>query len=518
MKIVTAAEMRTIDRRASDEYGIPSLILMENAGIRVVEVAETFLEKNPPGRVVVVAGKGNNGGDGLVVARHLINSGAWVDTFLLGEPEEMTPDTLVNYEILKKMGARIFPLRNEEGINRLVASTAAADIIIDALYGISFRGRLREFDSQVVSVINQSHKPVIAVDIPSGVEADTGRIGGDAVRATWTVTMALPKLGLLIEPGCSYAGRVTVADISIPSMLLTEKVLKTNLLTETMIKPYFPPRPRDSHKGTYGHALVIGGSMGMTGAVMLSAASALAVGAGLVTAAVPESLLPIVEGSLAEVMTAPLAETRQHTIALEALPAIENLLGTVSVCAIGPGMARYPEAKAVVRFVLERSGVPVVIDADGLNALGEDMSVLGNRQVPIVLTPHPGEMSRLLGVTVGEVQSRRMEVAREAAAKWGVTVVLKGSGTIVAEPGGEVYLNVTGNPGMATAGSGDVLTGVITGLIAQGVRPNTAAAIGTYLHGRAGDLVKETRGERGLIAGDIVRALPEVIRSFEQEF
>lgn len=518
MKIVTAEEMRGIDQRASQEYGVASLILMENAGIRVVEVAETYLENSTLRRVVIVAGKGNNGGDGLVVARHLMNSGARVDTFLLGDPEEMTPDTRVNYEILRKMEARLFPLKDEDGLNRLLISTLSADLIIDALYGISFRGRLREFDSQVVSIMNQARKPIVAVDIPSGVEADTGRVIGEAVRASWTVTLALPKLGLLLEPGCSFAGRVTVADISIPSKLLSEKTLKTSLLTEDLIKGFFPPRPRQSHKGTFGHALVIGGSIGMTGAVMLSAASALTVGAGLVTAAVPESLLPIVEGGLVEVMTAPLAETRQKSIALEALPAIENLLGTVSVCAIGPGMSRYPEAKAIVRFVLERSGVPVVIDADGLNALGEDMSVLENRQIPIVLTPHPGEMSRLLGTTVGELQSRRMEAARAASSKWGVTVVLKGSGTIVAEPNGETYLNVTGNPGMATAGSGDVLTGIITGLIAQGIRPNAAAGIGTYLHGKAGDLIKETRGERGMIAGDLIRALPEVIKGFENEF
>lgn len=518
MKIVSAEEMRGIDRRASQDFGVASLILMENAGIRVVEVAETFLESTPLRRVVIVAGKGNNGGDGLVVARHLLNSGAQVETFLLGNPEEMTPDTLVNYEILRKMEARLFPLQDEEGINRLFISTLSADLIIDALYGISFRGRLGEFDSRVVSILNQSQRPIIAVDIPSGVEADTGRVMGEAVRASWTVTLALPKLGLLMEPGSSYAGRVTVADISIPSKLLSERVLKTNLLTEDLVKGFFAPRPRVSYKGTYGHALVIGGSMGMTGAVMLSSASALAVGAGLVTAAVPESLLPIVESGLVEVMTTPLAETRQKAIALEALPAIENLLGTVSVCAIGPGMSRYPEAKAIVRFVLERSGVPVVIDADGLNALGEDMSVLGNRQVPIVLTPHPGEMSRLQGTAVGELQSRRMEAAREAASEWGVTVVLKGSRTIVAEPNGETYLNITGNPGMATAGSGDVLTGVITGLIAQGIRPNAAAGIGVYLHGKAGDLVKESRGERGLIAGDLVRALPEVIKGFENDF
>ena len=518
MKIVSAEEMRVIDRRASEEFGVASLILMENAGIRVVEAAETLLADKDGSRVVVAAGKGNNGGDGLVVARHLLNSGAEVDVFLLGNPEEMTPDTRINYEILQKMEARLFHLHDEEGLNRLAMAALSADLIIDAIYGISFRGRLNDFDRQVVSILNRCQKPIIAVDIPSGVEADTGRVLGEAVRAAWTVTLALPKLGLLVEPGCSYAGKVTVADISIPSQLLTGRGLKTNLLTEDMIKGFFPPRPRESHKGTYGHALIIGGSLGMTGAVMLSSAAALSTGAGLVTAAVPESLQPVVEGGLAEVMTVPLPETRQKSIALEALPVIENLLGRSSVCAIGPGMSRYPEAKAIIRFVLERSGVPVVIDADGLNALSEDMGVLQNRQIPIVLTPHPGEMARLLGTAVEQLPSRRLETAREAASKWGVTVVLKGSRTVVAEPSGETYLNITGNPGMATAGSGDVLTGIITGLIAQGIRPNTAAAIGTYLHGRAGDLAKESRGERGMVAGDMVRTLPEVMRGYEIGF
>ncbi|MGE5417408.1 MAG: NAD(P)H-hydrate dehydratase [Acidobacteriota bacterium] len=515
MKIVSAEEMKNIDRRASEEYGIPSLILMENAGLRVVEVAENLLEKVARKRVVVVAGQGNNGGDGLVIARHLFNSGAAVDTFIMGDPAKMTMDTRTNFEILAKMQTSLIPLRTESDLNELMISVMNCDLIIDAMYGISFHGSMDEYDSKIVKIINWAQKPVLAVDIPSGVEADTGKVNGEAVRATWTVTFALPKMGLLIEPGQEYTGVLTVADISIPAQILTGKELKNNLISEERIRSYFPARAKESHKGTYGHVLVIGGSMGMSGAVIMTASSALLMGAGLVTAAVPESLVSVVEANLIEVMSAPLAETAQSSIALEALPAIENMLGTVSVCAIGPGMSRYPEASAIVRFVLERSGIPVVIDADGLNALAEDIKILKNRQIPIVLTPHPGEMARLLKISVEEVQANRLEVARKAAQDWGVTVVLKGSRTIVAKPNGDIYLNITGNPGMATGGSGDVLTGMIAGLIAQGMRPDTAAYVGAYLHGRAGDIAKTRSGERALIAGEIVRSIPELLKGFE---
>jgi len=281
-----------------------------------------------------------------------------------------------------------------------------------------------------------------------------------------------------------------------------------------MLSALIKPRSANSHKGTYGHVLLVGGSPGMVGAVMMSSQAALRTGAGLVTAAVPESLTAVVDSSLMEVMTAPLGQTGQSAIALEALPAIENLLGTVSVCAVGPGMSRYPEAGAIVRHILERSGVPLVIDADGLNALENDVTVLKDRQVPIVLTPHPGEMARLTGKTIEEIQSHRLEIAQTFAEEWGVTLVLKGNKTIIANPSGEVYINISGNPGMATAGSGDVLTGIITGLIAQGLKPQDAAFAGVYLHGLAGDLAAQIKGEPGLIAGDLISCIPEVLKKF----
>ena len=514
MKLLKADEMKDIDRRASSEFGIPSIILMENAGLRTLEVIEEILGGTKNRLLIILAGKGNNGGDGLVIARHLINSGAMVETYLTGQVEELTQDSRTNYEILLKMGARIFPLSSEKDLDRLMLSLMNADLIVDALYGIGFKGSLNQFDSRLVKMVNWCRAPVVAVDIPSGVEADTGRVHGDAIKASHTVTFALPKIGLVLEPGKEYVGTLSVADISIPGVLLEDKTIKTNLINEAMLSALIKPRLANSHKGTYGHALLVGGSPGMAGAIMMSSQAALRTGAGLVTAAVPESLTAVVDSSLMEVMTAPLAQTGQSSIALEALPAIENLLGTVSVCAVGPGMSRYPEAGAIVRHVLERSGVPLVIDADGLNALEKDAAILKDRQVPIVLTPHPGEMARLTGKTIEEIQSQRLEITQTFAQEWGVTLVLKGNKTIIANPSGEVYINISGNPGMATAGSGDVLTGIITGLIAQGLKPQDAAYAGVYLHGLAGDLAAQIKGERGLIAGDLISCLPEVLKKF----
>lgn len=515
MKIVKVQEMKDIDQKASLDFGIPSIILMENAGLRTVEAIEDIMGGSSGKKVCVLAGKGNNGGDGMVVSRHLINAGAEVDTFLLGDKNELTPDALINYQILQRMNARLYPLQAEAGLDRFMLSVLSADLVVDAIYGIGLRGGVNEFESRVINILNWSRRPVVAVDIPSGVEADTGKVYGSAVQATHTVSFALPKLGLLLKPGQDYVGTLSVADISIPSLLLNDSHLKHNLINDKLIKPMLKKRNPAGHKGTYGHALVIGGSLGMTGAVMMSSFAALRCGAGLVTAAVPESLVPVIASALLEVMTTPLAERGECVISLEALPAIENLLGTASVCAVGPGMSRYTEARSILNFILENSGIPVVIDADGLNALQGDTDILKNRQVPLVLTPHPGEMARLTGKSIEEIQSRRIEIARKFAEEHELTLVLKGHITVVATRKGDVYLNMTGNPGMATAGSGDVLTGIITALIAQGLNPQQAAVAGVYLHGLAGDQAALDKGERGLVATDLIHYLPQVLRRLE---
>ncbi|HWP96807.1 MAG TPA: NAD(P)H-hydrate dehydratase [Syntrophomonadaceae bacterium] len=516
MKIIKAREMKEIDQRASSDFGIPSLVLMENAGLRTLEIIEEILGQSQGKKVLILAGKGNNGGDGMVVARHLMNSGALVEIFLLGREDQLSSDALINYRILQRMGAKIYPLDQDSALDVLMSSLLSSDLAVDALYGIGFQGRLNDFEARIVKILNWSRVPVVAVDIPSGVEADTGKVNGEAVRAVYTVTFALPKLGLLLEPGREYVGALTVADISIPQALLCDPGLKTNLINETLVHSMIRPRRPDSHKGSYGHVLVIGGSLGMTGAVMMASYAALRSGAGLVTAALPETLLPIVAGGIMEIMTTPLAATAQDAIGIEALPAIENLLGTASICAIGPGMSRYPEARAIVRFVLEHSGIPVIIDADGLNALQGEVGILKKRQIPLVLTPHPGEMSRLSGKSIEEIQTHRMEIACNFAQEYGVTLVLKGHQTLVATPGGEVYLNLTGNPGMATAGSGDVLCGMIAGLAAQGLRPQDAAIAGVYLHGAAGDLGADRVGQRGLVAVDLINDIPEILKPFEE--
>lgn len=515
MKVVTAEQMRAIDRKAIEGYGIPGLVLMENAGIRTVEIIEEYLEDPKNKHVIVLAGRGNNGGDGFVIARHMLNAGVEVSTFLLGQPEDLTPDAGVNYRILERMQAPLFILQTEEDLNRLTLLLLSADLVVDALYGVGFKGTLPEFESQLVQMVNWSRLPVVAVDIPSGVEADTGKVHGEAIQAAHTVTFGLPKVGLLMEPGKSYTGTLTVADISLPSQLLSDPALKMNLITDDMVRPLLKARSPESHKGTYGHALVIGGSVGMTGAVMMAGYAGLRMGAGLVTVALPDSLQSIVEAGMVEIMTLPLAETSQGAIAREAVSAIQNLLGTVSVCAIGPGMSRYDEAISVVKAVLEHSGIPIVIDADGLNAVASDVSILKDRQIPIVLTPHPGEMARLTGKSIEDIQADRVETARAFAMQWGVTLVLKGNRTIVAAPSGEIYINLSGNPGMATAGSGDVLCGMITGLIAQGLRVHHAAMAAVYLHGLAGDHAQKLKGQRGLIAGDLIQAIPEIVKIFE---
>jgi len=508
MKLVKAEEMRTIDQRASQEYGIPSLLLMENAGLRVLEAIMPLLVDGIPGQVVILAGRGNNGGDGLVTGRHLSNRGVQVDIFLLGDSASLTSDARVNYDILTKMGVPVQPLTGAEHMGALATALLKADLAIDAIYGTGFRGRLDDFETGVVAILNHSRVPVVAVDIPSGVEADTGKVLGAAVKADHTLALALPKVGQLLTPGCEYTGRLSVADISIPRCLLEDPALKMNLIDPAMVQGWLSPRPAESHKGTYGHVMVVGGSAGMVGAVVLTSCAALRCGAGLVTSALPGSLVPIFDTAVMEAMSRALPETSQGSISVEALPAIDALLGTCSVCAVGPGMSRYQEASTILRFILQNSGVPILVDADGINALASDAEVLKDRQVPIVITPHPRELARLTGRTVEEIQHDRSGMASHYATKWGVTIVLKGHNTVVACPGGDIYINGSGNPGMATAGSGDVLSGIIAGLIAQGLKPQKAAIAGAYIHGRAGDRAALQLGQRGMIAGDLIDHLP----------
>lgn len=515
MKLLKAEQMKEIDQRASQEYLIPSIVLMENAGLQALDTIMHILDELSGKSIVILAGRGNNGGDGLVIARHLINAGAQVDVFLLGEVQDLTPDAAINYHILKKMNGNINPLLEKTDLDHLLTQLLWADLIVDAIYGIGFKGNLNPFETQVAKLVNLCQAPVLAIDIPSGVEADSGSIRGEAIRADYTVTFAAPKLGMIMEPGRDYMGILSVADISIPQVLLADEKYNIHLLTKSMLKDYFKPRRRETHKGSYGHVLVMGGSTGMSGAPLMSSWAALRSGAGLVTTAVPECILAQIDAAVPEIMSRGLPFTKTGAIAAAALPAIEELLRSATVACIGPGMSLYDEGPAVVAAVLKKAPIPLLVDADGLNALNGNTDILKERSYPTVITPHPGEMGRLLGLSVPEIQSNRLEISRQFAIEWGVTVVLKGNQTVVASPSGQLYINPVGNPGMATAGSGDVLSGIITGLMAQGMNTDQAAWIGVNLHGQAGDEAALQTGERALLATDIINALPLVLHQCE---
>jgi hydroxyethylthiazole kinase-like uncharacterized protein yjeF len=509
MRIVTAEEMKALERTAIEDYGIPGLVLMENAGRHVVEVIRQILGDVRDKTVTIFIGKGNNGGDGLVVARHLLNMGAVVKLLALAKIEDISGDAKINLDIWRKLDQKIYSIQHGDGINIVRLILMNTDLIVDAVYGTGFKGKISEKVGRIIEVLNNSGKPIVAVDIPSGLEANSGRVNGPCIQADHTVTFGLPKLGLFLESGSDYTGNLHVVDISLPAGLVEKDGPQRYLLTRELVKEWLPNRRSSAHKGDFGRILIVAGSQGMTGAAGLCGEAALRAGAGLVTVAVPETLHSIMEAKLTEVMTTPLPDTGSGKLAREARQRILSLLEDKDVLAIGPGLSTDPEVVALVKELLPAVQVPCVLDADALNALAGDVETFRKIQAPVVITPHPGEMSRLTGTKIREIQQDRLAVAANAAAAWDVTVLLKGARTVVATPKGAAYINPTGNPGMATAGSGDVLTGVISALIAQGMEVSRAAAAGAYIHGLAGDLAARRKGMMSLMAGDIIAALPE---------
>ncbi|AEF93381.1 YjeF-related protein [Desulfotomaculum nigrificans CO-1-SRB] len=518
MRVVTAAEMRQIDQTAIKQHGIPGIVLMENAGLRVVEVIEGILGDVRDQVFSIIVGKGNNGGDGLVVARHLLNRGAQVKVLLMADPADFQGDARVNLNIWQNMGQPVYQVNQVNGINIIKVALLNTSMVIDALYGTGFHGVVNEKVGRIIELINDSHIPVVAVDIPSGLEADTGQVNGPCIKADHTVTFGLPKIGLVVEPGASYTGQLHIVDISLPRALTEAGHLQKYLLTGETVARWLPPRQSTGHKGTYGRVLVVAGSRGMVGAARLTTRGTLRAGAGLVTLALPAGLQPVAAASLDEAMSLALPETPEGTLAIGAAGVILETCRQVDVLALGPGLSTHPETAAMVKSLLPELEVPTVLDADALNALVGDVDMLGEAKAPLIITPHPGEMARLLDLQVAEVQENRIDLALAAARKWRVVVVLKGARTIVASPNGNIYINPTGNPGMATGGSGDALTGIIAGLLGQGLNPEQAAAAGVYLHGRAGDLAAEQLGQVSLLAGDIISFLPDVFKELENSF
>jgi NAD(P)H-hydrate epimerase len=507
MKIVTALQMRNIDRRTIQEAQIPGLDLMERAGQGVARVALEMLGDAKGKKVVHFCGKGNNGGDGFVVARLLAQKGAIPQVFLLGKKAQVKGDAKENLDRLLQLGVKVEELA---GIQEL-SGLEKAQLIVDALLGTGASGSVKGLMAQVIGWINDSGLPVLAVDIPSGVEADNGEILSCSVRAQQTVTMALPKRGFFFSPGREQVGALRVVDIGVPSWVVDEEGLSVETLSKQEMAQLIPSRFADAHKGSCGRVLVVAGSVGMTGAAALTSMAVLRSGAGMAILGVPESLNQIMEVKLTEVMTRPLPETKTQTLALASLEAIQELLSWADVLAIGPGLSSDSETVQVVCQLLPKMSCPTVVDADGLNAIAQDSEILKSVKAPLVLTPHAGELARLNGIEIPLKAGERIEAAVALSRRHGVVCVFKGAPTLIADEKGQVCINTTGNAGMATAGAGDVLTGMIAGFLAQGLTCPAAAKLGVYLHGLAGDVARDARGEWGVVAGDLVEAIPEAI-------
>lgn len=506
MPVVTSAQMREADARCAEEFGVPTLLLMENAG---AAVADAVAESVPAGsRVVVLCGTGNNGGDGFVAARHLARAGYRVEVFLAGSVDKVSGDARTNLTAWMRIGGlRTLP----EETAALSDALGGAAAVVDAVLGTGLEGPPRGAALAAVQMLRGFSGVTVAVDLPSGVSSDTGWVPGDAVRATRTVCLGALKVGAVVYPGAAFCGQVAVADIGMPPGLLEN--VDTWLVLDADAAALLPPRPRDAHKGTFGRVLVVGGSVGMSGAPAMCGLASLRAGAGLVKVAVPASIRKEVAGHAMELMTLGLPETG-GALAAEGLEILLEEAARADVVAVGPGLSLAPGAAEVTSGLRKNLSVPMVIDADGLAAFAGDPAYARGAS-PCVLTPHPGEMARLMGCSVEEVQSDRLGAARSAAERSGCVVVLKGAGTIVASPEGRAAVNSTGNSGMATAGSGDVLTGLIAGLLAQGLGAWEAAVLGVYLHGLAGDLAAERVGERALLAGDVLGQVPEAWRTLE---
>jgi NAD(P)H-hydrate epimerase len=544
MKVTTAEEIKHIDKKTIEGYGVPSIILMERAGLAVaLRIKEIFGRK----RVLVLSGSGNNGGDGFVVARNLFEEGWDVKGFLMSKPNDLKGDALLQYKIANKYGVPIFPVR-QLLIHHSTLVTKHS-VFVDALLGTGLSKNVTGMLSEVIRLINKSNMPVISVDIPSGISSDNGQIMGEAVKADYTVTFGLAKRGHFLHPGAQYTGKLFIEDIGFPAELLTSKHLNVSVLTKQETSHLLPERQLYSHKGDYGHVLIIAGSRGKTGAAFMAAKACLRSGTGLVTIGVPESLTSIVQSRVTEEMTLVLPDRGNGTLSEKASGVILNFLDKkADVIAIGPGMGVSSDTGKIIKTLIQHSTSPLVIDADGINSLHGEVKIFSKSKAPIILTPHPGEMARLLqrspvntqqsvpppippprGGRVREgvkapiselltkIEQDRINTAISFAKKTMTHLVLKGVPTIIAAPDGNAFINSTGNPGMATAGTGDVLTGMISGFLSQGLKPLDASLLGVYMHGLSGDIAATEKGMFSLIATDIIDKLPAAFHALRHD-
>lgn len=511
MVLVTAEEMRKMDRLTIESFGVPGRVLMENAGRGATRVMQAHFSGLASGKVGVLAGRGNNGGDGFVMARYLAFQGVKVTVFLLSKKKKVTGDAGANLALLGPLDIPVVEIEDRSSLKKKKNAMRQQDIWVDALLGTGLNADVRGHYREAIDFVNRQEKPVFAVDVPSGLNADTGQVCGTCIRARATATFGFAKLGLNVFPGAALCGKVDVIDIGIPPFIVETVNPRHFLLTRSTLRDYLGDRAPEAHKGSTGHALVIAGSPGKTGAAAMTAMGAMRAGAGLVSLGVPEGLNPVIEPQVTEVMTIPLPETDNGRLDASAMAVIKTHFAGKRCLAIGPGIGTGDGAGQLLFSLLEQAKVPLVIDADGINLLAGDAKALKKVRVPVVITPHPGEMARLLHTTPKHIQEDRIECARDVAGTFGVHVVLKGAATVIAHPDGSACINATGNSGMASGGMGDVLTGLIAGFIAQGYPAKTAANLGVYLHGRAADHLFEHKGPFGYLATEVMDRIPEEI-------
>ncbi len=511
MIVVTAEQMREIDRLTIEKYGVPSLTLMERAGEAVTQSILERFARNAKKGVLIVAGKGNNGGDGLVVARLLKKKKIPCEVALLARPEELSTDAAHNLRAYLKLKGKVTEI-SAQRLDLLSARMSKSAVIVDAILGTGIKSEVCGLFADAITLINAAGLPVVAVDIPSGLDTDKGGPLGTAIQAETTVALGFPKLGEVLYPGVRYTGELVVADIGIDERAVAEVAPQTEILERATIRWLVPRRDPDSHKGSYGHLLIVAGSRGKTGAAILASRAAMRSGAGLATLAAPRALNNIFASALVEVMTEPLRENAAEEIEVLSDDEWRRLLERKNALLFGPGIGVSPATQNILRWLLRNLAMPWVIDADGLNNLVLEIERLRRARVPPVLTPHPGEMARLTGKSTAEINADRVGIARSFAVEHHCHLVLKGARTVIATPDGKIFINPTGNPGMASAGMGDVLAGILTALLGQGLRPEDAMKLGVYLHGFVGDTVAETKGPIGLIASDIIEGLPSGLR------
>jgi len=516
MILVTAGEMQAMDRRTIETGGIPGIELMENAGRGAARFLLDYFPEAIQNHIGIIAGKGNNGGDGFVIARYLSQKDIQVRVYLLAQSSAVKGDAAENLKLLKPLGIPVIELPDKKSFSNRKNDMQHVDLWVDSILGTGLKSDVRGYYRDVITFINSLKKPVFAVDIPSGLNSDTGQPCGACIQAQATATFGFAKTGHVLQPGAAYSGRLKIVDIGIPDHIAAEIGPQQYRLTRDQIQNYFQPRKPDTHKGRTGHLLVIAGSTGKTGAAAMTAMSAMRVGAGLVTLGVGQSINAILESQVLEAMTEPLPDIEDGRLGESAIKSILKLAIGKRCIALGPGLGQAQATQTLVKQVIQESPIPLIIDADGLNNLTGSTPILQKLQVPVILTPHPGEMARLMETTAASVQADRIRSAREFAIEFKVHVVLKGAATVIAHPDGSAYINSTGNPGMAAGGMGDVLTGVIAGLITQGYSPESATHAGVYLHGAAADMLAESMGPVGYLAREVMDAIPGEIKKLIQ--